>query len=102
MFAVKKASYFLVLYAFAFILINLTPSFHHRRDFDRAVSAYYKDPTPENAAELRAQRDINKDIDFKFAAVGALIIVTLGYGIYGVARLANRGLKRIRASNSQS
>ena len=100
--AVKKVSYFVVPYVFAFVLIYVTPSFHHRRDFDRAFMAYYKEPTPENAAALRAQQHINENIDLEFAAVGALILVILGYGIYGVVRLANYSSKRIRGSNSQS
>jgi hypothetical protein len=100
--APRKVFRFLLIFLVAFIFVSLIPSFHHRRDFDRAFMAYYKEPTPENAAALRAQQRINENIDLEFAAVGALILVILGYGIYGVVRLANYGSKRIRGSNSQS
>jgi hypothetical protein len=99
---VKRASFFLVPYALAFILICAYPPFLHRRDFDRAFFAYYRDPTPANATTLRAQQRINGYFYLGFAAVGALGFVSLGYGIYVVARLADHGIKRIRGSNSQS
>jgi len=100
--AVKNVRYFFVPFVFAFVLIYFTPSFTHRRDFDHAFFVYYKDPTPENATALRVQQRINEYFQLGFAAVGALVLVSLGYGVYGAARLANNGWKRVRGSNSQS
>jgi hypothetical protein len=98
----QKLSYFLIPYAFAFVLAYLIPSFIHRREFDQAVMAYYKNPTPENESAQRVRQRKNEFIHLEGSALGALVLVTLGYGVYGVVRLARNGLKRTRASNSQS
>jgi hypothetical protein len=98
----RKVSYFLVAYVISFVLILMTPSFRHRRDFDLAFFAYYKDPSPENESALRYQQRMNEYFDLKFAAVGVFIVVAFGYGTHVVVQLVDYGLKRIRGSNSQS
>ena len=51
----------------------------HRRDFNQAFSAWYKNPTPESRAELDRQRHINALYDLGFSAVmfGGMAVVTL-------------------------
>lgn len=95
----RKLWYFLIPYAF--VLAYLIPSFIHRREFDQAFMAYYKNPTLENELALRAQQRKNEFIHLGNSALGAIVLVTLGYTVYGVVRLARSSLKRTRASNSQ-
>jgi hypothetical protein len=102
MFAVKRTYYFIALYVFSFVFICLTPSIVHRRQFARADLAYYKDPTPENAAALRVQQRINDYIRLGFASVGSLIPLSLGCGVYVLAQYASYKWEQIRVSNSRS
>jgi hypothetical protein len=69
--------------AVAYLAID-SSTFIHRRDFDRAFSAFYKNPTPENEAAFRKEQEINKLIRMKGDALGAAILVSLGYGIYAL------------------
>jgi hypothetical protein len=97
----RKALRFLLIFLVAFIFVSLTPSFLHRREYDQAFTAYYRNPTPENSAALRAQQRINDYIKFSFTGVSALALTTCGYGIYGVIRLVSRSVKRARTSKNQ-
>lgn len=78
---------FFVAYVLLFILMLFVPTFSHRRSFDEAFTAWYKNRTPENEAALRAQQRKNELIDLEFSAAGALIVLTVGYGLYRLVRL---------------
>ena len=92
---------FLLIFLIAFIFVSLTPSFLHRREFDRAFTAYYRNPTPENSDALRAQQRINDYINLSFDGVGALALTTCGYGIYGLIHAIGSTVKRARTSKNQ-
>jgi hypothetical protein len=102
MLAAKRTLYFTALYVLSFVFIYFMPSTVHRRDFDRAYFAFYKDPTPENATALRVQERINNYFYFGFAAVGAIIPLSLGCGIYVLGQYAHYKWKQLREPNSRS
>jgi hypothetical protein len=77
---------FLAIYAATFVLVYLIPEHIHRRDFDRAFSAWFHDRTPQNEAVLRSEQRKNDMIKLVDTAVIALVFVTLGSGIYYVRR----------------
>jgi hypothetical protein len=77
-------------YVFAFILAYWVPSFIHRREFDQAFSAWYKNPTPENAAALRIQQRKNELIHLEGSAIGALVLLIVFCGIYEGLRIGKR------------
>jgi hypothetical protein len=83
----------LAIYAIAFILVYLIPEHIHRRDFDRAFSAWLKDRTSQNEAALRVEQRKNEIIKLTDSAVIALVLVALGSGIYLVIRFAKHTLK---------
>jgi len=94
--AARKAFRFLLIFLVAFTFVSLVPSFLHRRDFDRAFTAYYKNPTPENSEALRAQQRINDFINLSFDGVGALALTTCCYGIYALIRGVRSSVRRAR------
>ena len=77
---------FLAIYAATFVLVYLTPEQIHRRDFDRAFSAWFHDRTPQNEAVLRSEQRKHELIKLVDTAVIALVFVTLGSGMYYVGR----------------
>jgi len=97
----RKALRFLLIFLVAFIFVSLTPSFLHRREFDRAFTAYYRNPTPENSEALRAQQRINDYISLSFDGVGALALTTCGCGIYGLVHAIGSAVKRARTAKNQ-
>src|SRR5260370_7702644 len=78
----RKLSYILIPYVFAFVLAYLIPSFIHRREFDQAFTAYYKNPTSENESALRAQQRKNEFIHRGDSPLAAPLLVALGYTLY--------------------
>jgi len=60
----------------------------HRREFNRAFSSWYENPTPENRAELERQKHINVLHDLGFSAVTfcVMAVVTL-LALYAYNRL---------------
>jgi hypothetical protein len=77
---------FLAIYAATFVLVYLIPEHIHRRDFDRAFSALFRDRTPQNEAVLRSSQRKNEMIKLVDTAVIALVFVTLRSGMYYVGR----------------
>jgi hypothetical protein len=71
-------------YVLAYLAIDGS-TFIHRRAFDHAFSVWYKNPTAENEAALRKEQEINKVVRRKGDALGAAILVSLGYGIYALS-----------------
>jgi hypothetical protein len=68
-------------YALAYLTIDAA-TFIHRQDFDHAFYEWYKNPTAENNAVLQKEQEKNRAIRMKGDALGAAILVSLGYGIY--------------------
>src|SRR6266404_7224530 len=91
---VRKAGYFLLAYFCAFILANLIPEQIDRREYAIAVDAYTRDPTPENEVALRAQRRENERLHLRDTAILGLVLVVVGYGIWGGSRLVIRLVHR--------
>jgi hypothetical protein len=98
----RKALRFLIIFLVALVFVSLTPQFLHRRDFDRAFMAYYRNPTPENSDALRAQQRINDYINLSFNGVAALALTSCDYGIYGLIHSISSGVKRARTSKNQA
>jgi hypothetical protein len=86
----KKLLYLPVAYALAFALTYVIPSFIHRRNFDRAFFAWYKNPTPENTSALRIQQHKNDLIHLEDSAIAALVLLVVFCGIYGGLRLGKQ------------
>jgi hypothetical protein len=68
-------------YALAYLAID-GATFIHRPDFDHAFYEWYKNPTAENKAVLQKEQEKNRAIRMKGDALGAAILVSLGYGFY--------------------
>jgi hypothetical protein len=82
---------------FAYILVVIlmlsVPGHIHRQDFDRAFAAWYKNRTPANEAALHVPQRKNELIELEFCAVGALVVLAVGYGLYKLVRLTVRSRK---------
>jgi hypothetical protein len=91
---VRKAGYLLLAYFCAFILANLIPEQIDRREYAIAIDAYTRDPTPENEVALRAQRRENERLRLRDSAILSLVLVVVGYGIWGGSRLVIRLVHR--------
>jgi len=89
----KRALRFLVAYILVMTLMLSVPGHIHRQDFDRAFAAWYKNRTPENEAALRLQQHKGTVIELEFCAVGALVVLVVGYGLYKLVRLTVRSRK---------
>jgi len=79
-------------YSLVFWFIYST-MFLHRQSFDRAFSAWYKNPTAENEAALKREQHVNYMIRLHDSATGAAIVVAAGYGIWAMLRIAKRKLR---------
>jgi hypothetical protein len=91
---------FLATYAAAFVLAYLIPEHIHRRDFDRAFIAWLHDRTPQNEAVLRSEQRKNEMIKFADTAAIALVLVTLGTGIYYIGRFVRHKVDRRRSNGT--
>jgi hypothetical protein len=96
--AARKASYILLSCVFAFILAYLIPERIDRREFTQAVITYSRNPTPENAAALEAQRRANDRIHLEDSAAIGLVLILVAYGIWGLRKLAMRLASRTGSS----
>ncbi len=91
----RTAKHFLIVtatYTLAFVCIYST-EFIHRQAFDRAFSAWYNNRTPENTAALEKERHANDTIRFRDSAMGATILVAVGYGVWAIFRAVKRKLR---------
>jgi len=61
--------------------------FIRRLDFDKAVVAYSRNPTPENQAALERERQINNHIRMHDAAIFAAIEVGFACGLWAFLTL---------------
>jgi len=83
-------------YLLAFLLLYSSENIH-RRAFDKAFFDWYTNRTAENMAALEKERDINEIIRLRDSAIGATILVAVGYGTWATFRYAKR--KRQSQSN---
>jgi hypothetical protein len=79
-------------YSLAFWLIYSTEHIH-RQAFDRAFFAWYKNRNAENEAALERERHVNMVIRIRDSAIGATILVLLGYGVWAALRFPKRKLR---------
>jgi fatty acid-binding protein DegV len=64
----------------------------HRQAYDKAFSAWYKNPTAENQAALQKEQHVNEETRLRDSAVGAVILVVAGYGVWSIVCFAKRKL----------
>jgi hypothetical protein len=93
----KIALRYLALYAMALTLVFLIPEHIHRRDFDRALFIWMKNPTSQNEAALRAEQHENKIIHLQDSAVIALVVVVIAGGTYKIVRFVKRASSGTKA-----
>jgi len=86
----RSAFKFFIAYVLLVIFMLSIPMHIHRRSFDEAFTAWYKNRTAENEAALRVQKRKNELIELEFCVVGALIVLVVGYGLYRLVRLTAR------------
>jgi hypothetical protein len=89
----RKVFQFLIAYALLLIFMLSVPMHIHRHAFDEAFSAWYKNRTPENEAALRVQQRKNELFELELCALGALIVLVAGYGLYRLVRLTTQPRK---------
>ena len=73
---------FMLIYSLAFTAVYLIPEFVHRRAFDQALMAWYRNPTQENEVTLQREQGINQTIKLKDSAAGGATLAFVGYGVY--------------------
>jgi hypothetical protein len=96
----KIAARYLAAYAIVFILVYLLPGHIHRRDYDRAFTAWLKDQTPQTEAALRVEQHKNEIIYLQDSGVISLILVVIAGGAYEGLRFV-RGLSKRRRVTMQ-
>ena len=90
MILLRKVCYFVLAYVCAFVLAFLIPEQIDRQEYARAVVAYTRSPTQENKAVLVAQRRENDRLHLRDSAVLGVVLVVVGYGIWGGRRFIKR------------
>jgi len=81
----------------AFAVAYLVPEHIDRQQFSRTVMEYSRNPTPENAVALEAQRRENERIHLKDSAVIASGLLLIVYGIWGARVLRTRLIGRMNS-----
>jgi hypothetical protein len=84
--AVRYIGVIALAYALAYWL-DYGGMFIHRVDFDKAVGAYSRNPTPENQVALERERQINDHIRRHDAAIFAAIEVGFAGGLWAFLTL---------------
>ena len=88
----KHVAIAVLAYLLAFGLIYSTEHIH-RQAFDKAFFAWYKNPTVENEAALKREQRTNEMIRLQDAAIGAAILIAVGYGAWVMVGIAKRKLR---------
>ncbi len=65
---------FVITAIFALVVAFAAPQSLHRHDYDKAFSAYYRNPTPENETAFRREQAKNDRIVLLTAAAAALVL----------------------------
>jgi hypothetical protein len=66
----------------ALLLALIPPATLHRRDFNRAFMAWWKDKSPANEAELRRQQAINTRLDLIMRGSLAFVLFVVFAGLF--------------------
>jgi len=74
----------LLSYACAFICALFVPGFVHRREYNQALFAWYKNPTAENASALAKVKRKNDLLKIEERAIWAIILMPLAYPLIAV------------------
>jgi hypothetical protein len=82
----RTALRFLVAYSVVFTLLLLNPVPIHRYEFDRAFVAWYKNPSVQNTAVLRKEKDRNRIAEYSSAAGLALVVILVASSGYWALR----------------
>ena len=81
----RKTMFGAVLYlSLVALLYVVLPNVVHRREFDRALVSWRKDPTPQNKAFLRNQQRTNSFVELETSVVGTFMLWTAGFACYAV------------------
>ena len=75
-------------------------TFIHRADFDKAVVAYAKNPTPQNQAALDREQQISHEIRMHDSAVAAAIEVGLVCGFWAFLTIYYKRKRRSLGSQA--
>jgi hypothetical protein len=93
----KSLRRFFVIYFLVLVLLFAMPGNIHRHEFDRAFSAWHKNPNPITEAELRHQQRLNELQMAEGNVVIGLVVVGIGYLAVGGCRVTVRYVKKIHA-----
>jgi hypothetical protein len=97
MYSRRKSFYWLLAFlVLAIVWAFSVPPFVHRRDFDKAFTAWQKNPTPKNEAALRAGGRKNQQIQLRDSTITALVLAGLGLSVYGGVEFASKHKKRAK------
>jgi len=83
---VRRVSWLVLVFGVAFLFFDAT-TIVDRRDYSAAVSAYVRNPTPQNGALLRTEGRRNELVKAGDAAVEAAIVTVLAFGAFAIYRL---------------
>jgi hypothetical protein len=81
----KGALRLAVIFGAAFLFFDAT-TIVDRRDYTAAVSAYVRNPTPENEARWRSEGRKNELLKMWDAAVEAAIVTAFAFGVFAIYR----------------
>jgi hypothetical protein len=84
----KTTLLFLMAYVVVFLALLLGPTYIHRREFDAAFLAWYRNPSVQNEATLNRERQRNR-VERRSIAAGLAFVIVLagGSGYRVVSRL---------------
>ncbi|HXY00777.1 MAG TPA: hypothetical protein VEI54_07630 [Candidatus Limnocylindrales bacterium] len=81
----KTALRFVVIFVVAFLFFDVT-TIVDRRDYRKAVFNYTRNPTAENEALVRSERQKNEWVKALDAAAGAAIVTAAAFGVLALYR----------------
>jgi hypothetical protein len=82
----------LLAYTLVFFFVYSTVEIH-RHGFDKAFYDWYKNRNAETEAALKREQHLNDVARLQDGAIGAAILVTVGYGAWAMVRIARRKLR---------
>jgi hypothetical protein len=82
----------LLAYTLVFFFVYSTVEIH-RQGFDKAFYDWYKNRNAETEAALKREQHLNDVARLQDGAIGAAILVTVGYGAWAMVRIARRKLR---------
>jgi hypothetical protein len=95
---VPKFALIWLLICLGLALLDPSPVFIHRRDFDRAADTWRQNPTQENEEALRVQQRKNAVIRNEVRILEAFVLFAAGSLCYGAFRAIRSGLRGRKTS----